>query len=70
MVSEVGELCNALIANDQEKIIDGFGDVLITLIMLSEKLDLDLLECLDFSYKEIEKRKGKTVNGNFMKEVK
>ena len=44
------------------------GDILVTLIILSKQLDIDLVECLDMAYKKIKKRKGKTINGTFVKE--
>ena len=45
-----------------------FGDILVTLIILSKQLDIDLVECLDMAYNKIKKRKGKTINGTFVKE--
>lgn len=44
------------------------GDVVVTLIVLSNQLDIDIVECLDMAYEKISKRKGKTVNGTFIKE--
>lgn len=67
MVSEVGELCDAIIKDDQNGIVDGIGDTLVTLIILSEQLNLSLLDCLNEAYKEIKDREGKTVNGTFIK---
>ena len=51
-----------------DAIIDGLGDVLVVLIGLSMQLGLDLTECLEVSYNEIKDRKGKLVNGVFVKE--
>lgn len=44
------------------------GDILVTLIILCEQLHLDPVECLDMAYKKISKRKGKTIDGVFVKE--
>lgn len=44
-----------------------FGDVLVTLIILAKQLDLNLTQCLEKAYKKIANRKGKTVNGTFVK---
>lgn len=68
MVSEVGELCDALIKNDIEGIKDGIGDTLVTIIILSEQLGYNLTECLQLAYNEIKDRKGKTESGIFIKE--
>ena len=43
------------------------GDILVTLIILSAQLDIDLTECLEMAYEKISKRKGKTINGIFVK---
>ena len=66
--SEMGELSDALLKNDIPEIIDGLGDVLVTLIILSANLNLDLVDCLESAYSEIKDRKGVTVNGTFVKE--
>mgnify|MGYP000377033698 CR=1 FL=1 len=45
-----------------------FGDVLVTLILLSKLSGWDMSECLTMAYEKINKRKGKMVNGVFVKE--
>lgn len=68
MVSEVGELCDAIIKSEKPNIIDGIGDVLVTVIILAEQLKLDPTECLESAYNEIKNRTGKTENGVFVKD--
>ena len=68
MVSEVGELCDAIIKDDKNGQIDGIGDVLVTLIILSNQLGYDIEDCLEVAYTEIKNRKGKNINGTFIKE--
>lgn len=46
---------------------DEMGDVFVTLIILCEDLGIDPAHCLEMAYKKISKRKGKTINGNFVK---
>jgi len=68
-VSELGELADALIKGDREGVIDGLGDVLVTLIIVAEKEELDLVTCLNSAYQEIKDRKGTLMpNGCFVKE--
>ncbi len=43
------------------------GDILVTLIILCEQLGIDPVDCLDKAYKKISKRKGKTIDGVFVK---
>jgi len=68
MVSEVGELCDAIIKDDKNGQIDGIGDVLVTLIILANQLGYDVEDCLEVAYNEIKNRKGETINGTFIKE--
>lgn len=44
------------------------GDIFVTLIILCNQLGIDPVECLEMAYNKISKRKGKTVNGLFVKE--
>ena len=68
-MSELGELADALIKGDREGVIDGLGDVLVTLIIVAAKEDLDLVTCLKSAYNEIKDRKGTMLpNGVFVKE--
>jgi NTP pyrophosphatase (non-canonical NTP hydrolase) len=68
-VSELGELADALIKGDREGVIDGLGDVLVTLIIVAEKEGLDLVSCLEVAYEEIKDRKGTLMpNGCFVKD--
>lgn len=44
------------------------GDIFVTLIILCDQLNLDPVECLYKAYEKIKDRKGKTINGTFVKE--
>lgn len=68
MVSEVGELCDALAKGDPEETIDAIGDTLVTIIILANQLGQDEVECLEIAYGEIKNRTGKTVGGTFIKD--
>lgn len=43
------------------------GDILVTLIILCKQIGIDPIDCLDMAYKKISKRKGKTIDGVFVK---
>ena len=51
------------------EVADGIGDVLVTLIIVTEQLGLDLKYCLESAYDEIKDRKGKMISGKFVKEI-
>jgi NTP pyrophosphatase (non-canonical NTP hydrolase) len=70
-VEELGELVGAVVRGNREAAVDGFGDVLVTLIIASDLMDIDLLKALESSYNEIKDRKGTMMpNGVFVKEDK
>jgi NTP pyrophosphatase (non-canonical NTP hydrolase) len=68
-MSELGELADAEIKHDRAGIIDGIGDVLVTLCIYSEMHDLNLDQCLASAYDVIKDRKGYlSPSGVFVKE--
>lgn len=70
-VSELGELADAVIKEDREKIADGLGDVLVTLIIVARLEGMDLVDCLAGAYDEIKDRQGYlNDNGVFVKQEK
>ncbi|EQA5440407.1 MazG-like family protein [Enterococcus faecalis] len=68
VIEEVGEVGAALARNNENDLRDGIGDVVVTLVILAMQNDMDLYECLNQAYNEIKDRKGKNVNGVFVKE--
>jgi NTP pyrophosphatase (non-canonical NTP hydrolase) len=67
-LEELGEVSRALLKDKQEDFIDGVGDVLVTLIILCKIKGVNLDQCLEQAWNEIKNRKGKTVDGTFIKE--
>lgn len=65
---EAGEIGAALSRNKLDDLKDGIGDTVVTLIILAQQHGMTLQECLQFAYDEIKGRKGKTINGTFIKE--
>ena len=49
-------------------VADGIGDMLVTIILLANIVGLDSVDCLSDAYEEIKNRKGKMVNGLFVKD--
>ena len=68
VVEELGELAEGINKDKPEQIKDSLGDVLVTLILLAEDLNLNLLDCLNSAWNEIKDRKGEVKNGSFVKE--
>ena len=69
IMEELGETMGAILkGKNTDEVIDGIGDILVTVIILSKQLGLNPTECLESAWNEIKDRKGKTVNGTFIKE--
>ncbi|MBW7802619.1 helix-turn-helix domain-containing protein [Streptococcus thermophilus] len=73
ITEEVGEIRDVLLkptkfTDPQMALKDAVGDTLVTIIVLAHQLDLDVTECLSIAYEEIKNRKGKMINGTFVKE--
>lgn len=73
ITEEVGEIRDVLLKptkfnEPQTALKDAIGDTLVTIIVLAHQLELDVTECLNIAYEEIKNRKGKIVNGTFVKE--
>lgn len=69
VTEELGELAEGINKDKPEQIKDSLGDVLVTLILLAEDLNLNLLDCLNSAWGEIKGRKGKVKDGSFVKEA-
>lgn len=66
---ELDELKTAIETNDMIGIIDGIGDVMVTLTMIAAIVDVPLVECYNHAYEEIKNRKGYlNKDGIFVKE--
>jgi NTP pyrophosphatase (non-canonical NTP hydrolase) len=68
LLEEVGELSKAIQTNDKEEIIDAIGDCVVVLCNLSHFADTKLESCVNSAYNVIKNRKGKMINGTFVKE--
>lgn len=69
VMEELGELAKAINKKDRDQQIDGLGDVIVTLVCVAEQLGLNIEECCLAAYDEIKDRKGKMIDGVFVKEA-
>ena len=67
LVEEVGETCRAILKENKADAIDGIGDCVVVLTNLAELLDTPIEDCIQAAYDEISSRKGKMINGTFVK---
>ena len=67
-MSEMGELADATIKNDEDAIVDSVGDVMVCLINYCALQDINLVDCMEIAYDQIKNRKGILLpNGVFQK---
>jgi NTP pyrophosphatase (non-canonical NTP hydrolase) len=69
LMEEAGELAQALLNNDKEEIQDAIGDMVVVLTSIAKFEGLTIEDCIDSAYNVIAKRKGKMINGTFVKET-
>ena len=65
---EAGELAKALLENDKAEVIDAIGDMVVVLTNLAHLQGVHIETCIAEAYKVISKRKGKMINGTFVKD--
>jgi len=65
---EVGELAAGLARNNQAEVVDALGDIYVVITILAAQRGMDINECIEHAWQEIKDRKGRLVNGVFIKE--
>jgi uncharacterized protein YabN with tetrapyrrole methylase and pyrophosphatase domain len=66
LTQETGELSDSICKG--KDIRDDIGDIMVVLINIAERNGLSLQECLQVAYDDIKHRKGRMVDGVFVKE--
>ena len=66
---EAGELAKALLNKDNSEIKDAVGDIVVVLTNLAYLEGFTIEECIKSAYAEISNRKGKMINGTFVKDI-
>lgn len=69
VAEEFGEIGAALARNNEDDFKDAVGDTIVTLIILAQQNGTNVKDCLEIAYNEIKGRKGKTINGVFVKQI-
>ena len=69
LMEETGELASAMARSNDALTKDAVGDIVVVLTVLCTQLNISVEECIRIAYDEIKDRKGKMVNGVFMKEA-
>lgn len=66
LIQEMGELSDNICKG--KNVADDIGDMIVVLINIAERNNLSLTECVSHAYNDIKDRKGKMIDGIFVKE--
>lgn len=66
LMQELGELSDSVCKDNDVK--DDLGDMLVVMINIAERQGVTLEQCLATAYDDIKHRKGKMIDGIFVKE--
>ena len=66
LIQEVGELSDSICKG--KNVTDDIGDIMVVLINIAHRNKLKLQDCLSHAYDDIKDRKGKMIDGVFVKE--
>ncbi len=66
LIQEAGELSDSLCK--EKDIRDDIGDIMVVLINIMVRNNLTMRECLSVAYNDIKDRKGRMIDGIFVKE--
>lgn len=65
---EIGELAIGIMKRSNDDIKDAIGDCVVVLTILAHQNELTIEDCINCAYDQIKNRKGKMINGTFVKE--
>lgn len=68
LFEEAEELEEAIIKDDREEYIDAIGDCIVVLTIMAAQRGLNVEDCIEHAYQQIKDRKGRMVDGIFVKE--
>lgn len=69
LMEEAGELAAAIARGDQNEFEDALGDMFVVMTILAAQTGADIEECIAAAWNEIKDRKGRMIEGVFVKEV-
>lgn len=68
IVEELGETSAAYNKQKHTELVDSIGDLLVTIVVFCHQIGIDPQEAYNYAWQQIANRKGKTINGVFIKE--
>jgi NTP pyrophosphatase (non-canonical NTP hydrolase) len=68
LIEEIGELSQSILKENDEDFKDAIGDCAVVLTNLAALKGINIEDCINGSYEIISKRKGRMINGTFVKD--
>ena len=68
LMEEAGELAQSIIKQDDPEFVDAIGDIVVVLTNLAHLGGVKIEDCINSAYEVISNRKGKMINGSFVKQ--
>jgi NTP pyrophosphatase (non-canonical NTP hydrolase) len=69
LIEEAGELANAIAKRNDIEFADAIGDMVVVLTIMAAQNGMMIEDCIDAAWQQIRDRKGKMVDGIFIKEA-
>lgn len=69
LAEEMGELAHGIAKDRSDEVMDGIGDMVVVLTIMAAQNGMDIEQCIAMAWDEIKDRKGRMVDGIFVKEA-
>jgi NTP pyrophosphatase (non-canonical NTP hydrolase) len=69
LMEEAGELASGIAKQRDEEISDAIGDMFVVLTIIAAQKGLEIEQCIAGAWLEIKNRKGRMVDGVFIKDA-
>jgi len=69
LIEEAGELANAIGKKNDIEFSDAIGDMFVVLTIIAAQNGMMIEDCIDGAWQEIKDRKGKMIDGIFLKDA-
>jgi NTP pyrophosphatase (non-canonical NTP hydrolase) len=69
LIEEAGELADAIVKKNDIEFADAIGDMVVVLTIMAAQNKMLIEDCIDGAWQEIKDRKGKMVDGTFLKDA-
>jgi NTP pyrophosphatase (non-canonical NTP hydrolase) len=69
LFEECEELSHALQDDDMKEVVDAIGDIQVVLGVICAQLQISIDDCREVAWEQIKDRRGKMIDGVFVKEV-